>query len=357
MAHKIRVAVNGYGAVGKRVADAVRDQDDMQLVGVADVDTDYRIRMACSLGIDVYAALPQHANMMREAGIPLAGNLEDLLGQTDIVVDATPAGVGARNLPLYRRIGVKAIFQGFEKHELTGHSFVAQANYASALGRETTRVVSCNATAAVRTLGALKRAGLLKRARGVLIHRAADPWDSHVAGIVNTLVPEPNIPSRLASDARTVLSDLDLVTMAAQAPINLSDGQFWIVELTGRAARDQVVAAFRGERRILFIHAAHGVAALNSTMTMMRDLKRPRGDLWEVAVWEDLLKVEGSELYFTCQVGNEATVVPENIDAIRALTGIERDAERSMNKTDEALGVFGADLPFFEETRAYENTA
>lgn len=34
---KIRVAVNGYGVIGKRVAAAVRLQDDMELVGVADM--------------------------------------------------------------------------------------------------------------------------------------------------------------------------------------------------------------------------------------------------------------------------------------------------------------------------------
>lgn len=37
---KIRVAVNGYGVIGKRVADAVRAMPDMELVGVADVATD-----------------------------------------------------------------------------------------------------------------------------------------------------------------------------------------------------------------------------------------------------------------------------------------------------------------------------
>jgi len=34
---KIRVAVNAYGVIGKRIADAVRKQKDMELVGVADV--------------------------------------------------------------------------------------------------------------------------------------------------------------------------------------------------------------------------------------------------------------------------------------------------------------------------------
>jgi len=46
----VRVAVNGYGVIGKRVADSVTLQDDMELVGVADVASDYRIRVRCSAG-------------------------------------------------------------------------------------------------------------------------------------------------------------------------------------------------------------------------------------------------------------------------------------------------------------------
>ena len=41
---KIRVAVNGYGVIGKRIADAVALQIDMELVGIADVVTDWRIK-------------------------------------------------------------------------------------------------------------------------------------------------------------------------------------------------------------------------------------------------------------------------------------------------------------------------
>ena len=66
---------------------------------------------------------------------------------------------------------------------------MAESNYVSALDREATRVVSCNTTSIVRTLTALKRAGLLQRARGTLLRRATDPWESHESGIMNTLVP------------------------------------------------------------------------------------------------------------------------------------------------------------------------
>ena len=84
--------------------------------------------------------------------------------QADIVVDCTPKRIAAKNIDVYRRHGLKFILQGGEKHSATGHSFVAESNYATALDREATRVVSCNTTSIVRTLTALKRAGLLQRA-------------------------------------------------------------------------------------------------------------------------------------------------------------------------------------------------
>lgn len=39
----------------------------------------------------------------------------------------------------------------------------------------------------------------------------------------------------------------------------------------------------------------------------MKDVGRPRGDMWEVALWEDVLTVNGNELYYTYQVYVEAT--------------------------------------------------
>lgn len=49
----VRVAVVGYGVIGKRVADAVALQHDMQIAGVADVAADWRLQVAASLGLPV----------------------------------------------------------------------------------------------------------------------------------------------------------------------------------------------------------------------------------------------------------------------------------------------------------------
>jgi len=206
-------------------------------------------------------------------------------------------------------------------------------------------VVSCNTTSIVRVLGALHDAKLLARGRGVLIRRATDPGESHLGGIMNTVVPEQSIPSHQGPDARTVLPDLDVVTMAAMAAHTPSHNHYWTLQLTRTASRDEVLDALRAAPRLAFIRMADGLVALNTTVELMRDLGRPRGDMWEVALWEDVLTVEGDEAYLTYQVYNEAIVVPESIDAIRALTGSVTDGATSIAMTDAALGMRQEFLP------------
>ena len=229
---KIRVAVNGYGVIGKRVAAAVVLQEDMSLAGVSDVVTDWRAHMVIRNGFPLFGATGEHVGAMRVAGLNVTGTLDELLGQADVVVDCTPKRIAAKNIDVYRRRGLKFILQGGEKHSAAGHSFVAESNYASALDREATRVVSCNTTSIVRTLTALKRAGLLQRARGTLLRRATDPWESHESGIMNTLVPEPEIPSHQGPDAQSVDPDLDVVTMAVKVPETLAHLHYWSIQMT-----------------------------------------------------------------------------------------------------------------------------
>lgn len=341
----IRVAVNGYGVIGKRVADAVALQDDMQLVGVADVVSDYRIRVAVERGYAVYAAAAERTGDMEAAGVPIAGSLDELLSRTDVVVDCTPKGVAARNRERYRAAGVKSVWQGGEKHEIAGYSFVAQVNYAGALNRESARVVSCNTTAVTRVLHALHSRGWIKRARAVLLRRATDPWESHLNGMINTVIPETKVPSHQGPDARTVIPDLDITTLAGAGPYNLSHIHFAMVETTRPVTREELRDALVDAPRIAFVRASDGLVALNSVIELMRDLRRPRGDMWEVAVWEDSLASDGRELYLTYQVHNESIVVPETVDCIRALSGIEPDAAASIAKTDASLGVTKMFLP------------
>ena len=342
---RVRVAVNGYGVIGKRVADAVALQDDMTLVGVSDVVSDYRIKVAVERGYPVFTSLPEKRQEMEAAGIPVAGTLDDLLRQVDVVVDCTPKKVAAKNRELYRSAGVKAIYQGGEKHEVAGYSFVAQVNYAGALDRDSARVVSCNTTALCRVLHALHQRGWVKRARAVLLRRGTDPWESHTGGMINTVIPETKVPSHQGPDAKTVIPDLDITTLAGAGPYNLSHIHFAMVETTRPVSLDELRDALWHAPRVAFVRSSDGVVALNSVIELMRDLDRPRGDMWEVAVWEDALAADEREVYLTFQVHNESIVVPETVDCIRALTGIEREGAASVAKTDAAMGVVKSFLP------------
>jgi glyceraldehyde-3-phosphate dehydrogenase (NAD(P)) len=339
---KVRVGINGYGVIGKRVAAGVTQQEDMTVAGVCDVVTDWRAHMVTQNRFRLFGATREHADAMRGAGLDVTGTLDDLLAGADVVVDCTPKRIAAKNVDTYRRRGIKFILQGGEKHAATGHSFVAECNYASAIGRDATRVVSCNTTSVVRTLTALKRAGLLKRARGTLLRRATDPWESHESGIMNTLVPEPEIPSHQGPDAQTVDPELDVVTMAVKVPETLAHLHYWSVQMTRQASKEEVLDAFRSSSRIALISIGDGLVALNSVKELMADWGRPHANLYEVALWADMLRVQGDELFYAYMVDNQAIVIPETIDAIRALTGVVREASDSIARTNAALGIQGS---------------
>ena len=51
-----KIAINGYGTIGKRVADAVALQDDMVVAGVAKTKPDFEAKLAVRKGFPLYAA-------------------------------------------------------------------------------------------------------------------------------------------------------------------------------------------------------------------------------------------------------------------------------------------------------------
>jgi glyceraldehyde-3-phosphate dehydrogenase (NAD(P)) len=235
---------------------------------------------------------------MLENKIEVNGTLADLIKVSDIIVDCTPKKIAAQNIEQYKKAGLKFIVQGGEKHETTGHSFSAENNYETALGRSATRVVSCNTTSIVRTLTSLKKAGLLSKARGTLLRRATDPWESHINGIINTLVPEKEIPSHQGPDAQTVDPELDVITAAVKVPETLSHLHYWNIQLTKKASAEEVLEALGSSDRTAFIDYSDGLTANNTVKELMLGLDRPYGDMYEVAVWRDMLKVVGDELFY-----------------------------------------------------------
>jgi glyceraldehyde-3-phosphate dehydrogenase (NAD(P)) len=106
---------------------------------------------------------------MEKGGIQAAGTIEDMIAAADIVVDCTPGGLGDQNKEMYKKAGVKAIWQGGEEHELAGCSFNAVANYEEALGKDFVRVVSCNTTGLCRVIYPIDQEFGIKKVRVTLM--------------------------------------------------------------------------------------------------------------------------------------------------------------------------------------------
>jgi glyceraldehyde-3-phosphate dehydrogenase (NAD(P)) len=160
-----------------------------------------------------------------------------------------------------------------------------------------------------------------------------------MGGIMNTLVPERNIPSHQGPDAQSVIPELDIVTTAVKVPETLGHLHYWFIKLARKAGKEEILNAFRTSSRIALINYDDGLSSINAIKELMLVKNRPMGDMHEVALWEDMLTVEGDELYYAYMVDNQAIVIPENIDAIRALSGIERNAVQSIGQTDKSLGM------------------
>jgi glyceraldehyde-3-phosphate dehydrogenase (NAD(P)) len=58
-----------------------------------------------------------------------------------------------------------------------------------------------------------------------------------------------------------------------------------------------------------------------------------------------MLSVQGDEAFYAYMVDNQAIVIPETIDAVRALTSLEVDGAASIRRTNEALGITGRLVP------------
>ena len=150
----VKVAINGYGTIGKRVADAVDAQDDMEIVGVTKTRPSFGCDLAVRKGYPLYCTYDSEDKIAAfgPAGYDCKGGLSDLLSIADIVVDCSPGKVGAQNKDIYEKAGVRWIFQGGEKHAMTGMSYTSSGNHLENMNVRGTRVVSCNTTGLSRTL-------------------------------------------------------------------------------------------------------------------------------------------------------------------------------------------------------------
>jgi glyceraldehyde-3-phosphate dehydrogenase (NAD(P)) len=334
----IEVAVNGYGTIGKRVADAVSLQPDMELIGVAKTRPNHEAELAVENGYPLYAAVEDRVHLFESADIELAGTVDEMVAAADVVVDACPSGIGAENRSLYEAHDTPALYQGGEDADVADVSFNARGNFEAASGADHVRVVSCNTTGLSRLLAPLRETYGVEKARITLVRRGGDPAQSG-RGPINDILPNPiGLPSHHGPDVNTIFPDLDIDTLGLKVPATLMHTHSVNVTLESTPDAGAVRELLDEQTRTFLVPEGSGIDGAGALKEFAMDRDRPRADIWENCIWAESVSMEGSDLYLFQAIHQESDVVPENVDAIRAVLGTA-DAEESIERTNETMDV------------------
>ncbi len=335
-----KIAVNGVGTIGKRLASAVIKQKDMELIGVADVapTPDLRAFLQKHPDTNLYACGEDAKEKLSKEIYGPDGEVEELVEKADLVFDATPPGIDKQNKKeLYEPLEVKAIFQGGADSDIAPVHFNASANFKEGKGRDFVKVVSCNTTSLCRTLHPLHTGPGIDSVTASLVRRGGDPkQDSR--GPIDSIIPVTDVPSHHGPDVQAVMPDVDIQTLAVKVPTTLSHVHMVEARLDKDVEEADIRRIFKKAPRIHLEKAGHGFDSTAKVIEKMRDLEKPRNDMHEAAVWDETITAEGNSLYWIHMVHQESIVVPDNIDAARAMLGTA-EKEESMKKTDKSLGI------------------
>ncbi|HHW22085.1 MAG TPA: type II glyceraldehyde-3-phosphate dehydrogenase [Clostridiaceae bacterium] len=342
---KIRVGVAGYGTIGQRLADGVAMQEDMELVGVADVVPGLSIQALFEndmIGVngikyDLYLAQGADRAEFEKRNIPIAGTFEELVQKVDVMLDSAPAGVGAKNKEIYEKYGVKAIFQGGEKNSVADVFFHGYANYEQGVNKNFLKLTSCNTTGLIRTVDCLDRAFGIEKVAITIIRRVADPGDYH-RGLTNALQID-KAPSHQAVDLMTIMPHVEATGILVHTPV--THGHIITVVAKGKTkiTKEMALQEFRKHPRIRVVSIADGFKGNASLFKYARDLGNRRGDMYEIGLWEESIVETGDDIMYAINIPQESVTIPETIDAIRAATGIQLTREEGTAATNKYLGI------------------
>ncbi len=336
---KVKVGVAGYGVIGQRLADGVKLQEDMELVGIADLAPTLSIRALKERGMpyDLYLVDGADKSKFEELHIPVSGTFEELCQKVDIMLDSSPGGVGLKNKAIYERMGIKAVFQGGEKNEVADVFFHGYANFEKGLGQRFLKLTSCNTTGIIRAVDCLDRKFGIEKVAITIVRRVADPGDYH-RGLTNALQVD-KAPSHQAVDLMTIMPHVNATGILVHTPV--THGHFITVVATGKQkiTKEMALEAFKAHDRIRVVRIEDGFRGNASFFKYGRELCRPRGDLYEIGLWEDCIVESGDDIMFGIHIPQESITIPETMDAVRAAMRMQTTRETGTAETNKYLGL------------------
>ena len=346
----VRVFINGYGNIGRRLASAFAADKGIQLVGVAKYSADEKVKEALENHYDVY--VPKEAiGAFKDKGYKVMGSVEDAVERCDFVVDAAKEGAGYDNKTnYYEPMNKPAIFQGGE--DRNGERSVAdmihnsRVNYDKAIGKTYVIQGSCNVSGMGRIMQPLiqKFGSNIRRFDVELVRRWADLED---AKAVKDSIEWDRDPHH-QDDVKDFLPNANLYVDAFKVPSRMMHlHQMFVRFGDGIPTKDDILECFRDEFGVAIISSAKGTGDVRKKAL---ELGFPHGDTNMVHIHEDILRIQDDTVKIAYSDDQTGMVIPENHMLLQSMA-FGRPRTEAIQRTDNLFQMTKRRVTLEEEFR------
>jgi glyceraldehyde-3-phosphate dehydrogenase (NAD(P)) len=314
-----KVFVNGYGSIGSRIAQFIKDDPEITVIGVGKYSPDNKVNDAISRGFDVYVPAKSIDSFKN---YKIKGSIEDALSNCDIVIDASPGGVGYTNKKeFYEPRNIMAIYQGGESvvgdQSVSDLLFNSRVNYAEAFGKKHVMQGSCNVTGMGRVLQPLREkfGSKILRFDAILVRRWADLEQTNK--IVPDTVEWTSHPHHQDDIKQYMGKDTPLFIQAIKVPTR----QMHVHMLSVRFKDDapppaEILNIFKNEYGVATLWTAKGTKQIRDAAELMKFSFK---DTNMIHIHANMLESVGDTVKMVYSDDQTGIVIPENHMLMQAM--------------------------------------
>lgn len=334
----VKIFVNGFGTIGRRIASALATDKEFQFIGVAKYSPDGGFKEATEQHFNVYVP-EENINGFRKMHYDVAGTVKDAIQNSDVVIDAAKDGLGYDNkVKYYVPMSKSAIFQGgedrFSDRSVADMIHNSRVNYEQAVGKKYVIQGSCNVTGLGRIMQPLieKYGREIKRFDATLIRRWADLEDAKEVKDSIEWDREPHHQDDVGDFIRTPPLYVDVYKVPSRM---MHLHQLYVRFNSKSPAKDDVLALFEKEYGVAVLSKAKGTADVRKKAM---ELGFPHGDTCMIHIHSDVLKVQDDTLKIAYSDDQTGMVIPENHLLLQAMM-LKRSRAEALARTDRLFQI------------------
>lgn len=334
----VRIFINGYGNIGRRLATAISKDKSIELIGVAKYSPDGETQNALDKGYNVFVPSEMKEGFQNK-NFKISGTVEDAINQADIIIDAAKEGKGFQNKnKYYSPLKKKAIFQGGE--DRNGRFSVAdiihnsRVNYNETHEKEYVIQGSCNVTGMGRIIQPLLEnyGESIKRYDVNLVRRWADLEDTKE--IKDTI--EWDRQPHHQDDVKDFIPSINLYVDSLKVPSRMMHLHQMAIRFKDKPpSKDKILEIFDKEYGVAVIDKAKGTADIRNKAI---ELKFEHGDTGMIHIHKEILKIQDDVVKISYSDDQTGMVIPENYMLIQSMV-LKKSKSEALKQTEKIFNI------------------